>query len=73
MARLYGPNKPDDYTSGMAKTVVPRFKPQRRPNHFKAWRKFRGYTLERAAELAGMSIGNISAMGGVPKGTPRTA
>lgn len=46
----------------MAKKVVPRFKPVRRATYFRAWRKYRGYTLEQAAELAGMSIGNISAM-----------
>lgn len=46
----------------MAKKVVPRFKPHRRPTYFRAWRKYRGYTLEQAAELSGMSIGNISAM-----------
>lgn len=46
----------------MAKKVVPRFKPARRPTYFRAWRKYRGYTLEQAAELSGMSIGNISAM-----------
>lgn len=46
----------------MAKRVVPRFKPARRRTFFKEWRKYRGYTLEAAAELSGMSIGNISAM-----------
>lgn len=44
------------------KTVTPRFKVPRRPTYFKAWRKYREYTLEEAAELSGMSIGNISAM-----------
>jgi transcriptional regulator with XRE-family HTH domain len=46
----------------MAKRVVPRFKAPRRRTYFKEWRKFRGYTLEQAAELSGMSVGNISAM-----------
>jgi transcriptional regulator with XRE-family HTH domain len=46
----------------MAKRVQPRFKPPRRRTFFKEWRKFRDYTLEEAAELSGMSIGNISAM-----------
>lgn len=46
----------------MARTVTPRFKSTRRRTFFREWRKYRGYTLEQAAELAGMSIGNISAM-----------
>lgn len=46
----------------MPKRVVPRFKPPRRRTFFKEWRKYRGYTLEQAAELSGMSVGNISAM-----------
>jgi transcriptional regulator with XRE-family HTH domain len=46
----------------MAKRVIPRFKRPRRRTFFRQWRKFRGYTLEQAAELTGMSIGNISAM-----------
>lgn len=62
MVSLSGPLVTPEYNSGMAKRVVPRFKPQRRRTFFKAWRKYRGYTLEQAAELAGMSIGNISAM-----------
>ena len=46
-----------------AKRVVPRFKTRvRRKTHFKAWRKKRGMTLERAAEIAGMTPGNLSAM-----------
>jgi transcriptional regulator with XRE-family HTH domain len=32
------------------------------PTFFKQWRKYRSYTLEQAAEISGMSIGNISAM-----------
>jgi transcriptional regulator with XRE-family HTH domain len=52
---------------GMAKKqvkrVVPRFKTRmRRPTFFKAWRKRRGLTLEQAAEKAGMTPGNLSAM-----------
>jgi transcriptional regulator with XRE-family HTH domain len=46
----------------MAKKVTPRFKVPRKRTFFKQWRKHRGYTLEQAAELSGMSIGNISAM-----------
>ncbi len=47
----------------MAKRVVPRFKAQaRRRTFFKEWRKHRGLTLEAAAERAGMTAGNISAM-----------
>lgn len=46
----------------MAKKVVPRFKPPRRRTFFREWRKYRGYTLEEAAEISKMSIGNISAM-----------
>lgn len=44
--------------------VVPRFKTAvRKQKHFiKEWRNYRGYTLERAAELSGMTPGNISAM-----------
>lgn len=48
----------------MAKKVVPRFKASRvrRRTFFREWRKFRGYTLEQAAELADMTAGNLSAM-----------
>lgn len=47
----------------MAKKVTPRFKGTvRRRTFFKEWRKYRGMTLEAAAELSGMSVGNISAM-----------
>lgn len=47
----------------MAKKVVPRFKARtRRRTFFREWRKFRGYTLEQAAELADMTAGNLSAM-----------
>ena len=43
--------------------VVPRFKAKaRRRTFFKEWRKHRGLTLEAAAERAGMTAGNISAM-----------
>ena len=43
--------------------VVPRFKAKvRRRTFFKEWRKHRGLTLEVAAERAGMTAGNISAM-----------
>jgi transcriptional regulator with XRE-family HTH domain len=44
--------------------VVARFKTTvRKQKHFlKEWRLYRGMTLERAAELAGMTAGNISAM-----------
>jgi transcriptional regulator with XRE-family HTH domain len=42
---------------------VPRFKAKaRQRTYFKEWRKFRGMTLEAAAEAAGMTAGNISAM-----------
>lgn len=52
---------------GMAKKtvkrVVPRFKTRlRRPTFFRQWRKHRGMTLEEAAEKAGMTPGNLSAM-----------
>jgi|SRR5437868_7164023 len=47
----------------MAKKVTTRFKARvRRRTFFKEWRKHRGLTLERAAELAGMTAGNLSAM-----------
>ena len=43
----------------MAK-VKPRFK-QGHPRHFcREWRKFRGYTLEKSAEIAGVTHGAIS-------------
>jgi transcriptional regulator with XRE-family HTH domain len=42
--------------------VTPRFKPPRRPTFFRQWRKYRELTLEEAAELSGMTPGNISAM-----------
>lgn len=43
--------------------VNPRFKsPQRQRTFFKEWRKYRGLTLEAAAERANMTAGNISAM-----------
>lgn len=45
------------------KRVTPRFKERvRRPTFFKQWRKKRGMTLEVAAEKAGMTPGNLSAM-----------
>ena len=49
---------------GMAKKVTPRFKQSEleRPTFFKEWRKYRKLTLEQAAERAGMTAGNISAM-----------
>jgi transcriptional regulator with XRE-family HTH domain len=52
---------------GMAKKtvkrVVPRFKTRvRRPTFFRQWRKKRDMTLEEAAEKAGMTPGNLSAM-----------
>ena len=34
----------------------------RHRTYFREWRKYRGHTLEVAAELSGMSVGNISAM-----------
>jgi len=47
----------------MTKKVTPRFKiRQRRRTYFREWRKFRGMTLEQAAEQAGMTPGNLSAM-----------
>jgi transcriptional regulator with XRE-family HTH domain len=47
----------------MAKKVIPRFKTrQRRKTFFREWRKYRGLTLEQAAEKAGMTPGNLSAM-----------
>jgi len=48
----------------MARKVTPRPKTIfRKPNtRFKKWRKYREMTLERAAELSGMTAGNISAM-----------
>lgn len=43
--------------------VTPRFKNRtRRRTFFKQWRKHRVMTLEQAAELAGMTAGNLSAM-----------
>lgn len=53
---------------GMAKKaatrkVIPRFKSRvRRRTFFKEWRKKREMTLEQAAEAAGMTAGNLSAM-----------
>jgi transcriptional regulator with XRE-family HTH domain len=50
-------------TVGLGKKVVPRFKTKgRQPTFFKQWRKHRGLTLEQAAERAGMTAGNLSAM-----------
>lgn len=47
----------------MTKKVTPRFKTrQRRKTFFREWRKYRGMTLEQAAEMAGMTPGNLSAM-----------
>ena len=48
----------------MAKKVIPRPKPPRvrQRTFFREWRKFRGLTLEAAAERAGMTAGNLSAM-----------
>lgn len=45
------------------KRMVPRFKAKsRQRTYFKEWRKYRQLTLEAAAERAGMTAGNISAM-----------
>lgn len=45
------------------KKVIPRFKTRvRRRTFFKEWRKHRGMTLEQAADAAGMTAGNLSAM-----------
>lgn len=41
--------------------VTPRFKPAYK-TFFREWRKYRRLTLEQAAELAGMTAGNLSAM-----------
>lgn len=48
----------------MAKKVTSRLKEvkRRRRTFFREWRKYRDLTLERAAELSGMTAGNISAM-----------
>ena len=47
----------------MAKKVISRLKPVPRfRTFFKEWRKYRGLTLEAAAERAGMTAGNLSAM-----------
>jgi transcriptional regulator with XRE-family HTH domain len=35
---------------------------QRRRTYFGEWRRYRGYTLEVAAELSGMSVCNIAAI-----------
>lgn len=50
---------------GMAKRtlVQPRFrKRQRRRTFLREWRKYRNLTLEAAADRAGMTAGNLSAM-----------
>jgi transcriptional regulator with XRE-family HTH domain len=50
-------------TKRPVKRVVPRFKTRvRRPTFFRQWRKKRNLTLEEAAEKAGMTPGNLSAM-----------
>lgn len=51
--------------------VKPRFKIRnRRRTFFKAWRKKRGLTIIEAAELSGMSQGNISAVERGGEGDP---
>ena len=46
---------------GMAKRqVAPRPKGQFRPTFIRQWRKYRGLTLERLADRAGMTAGNLS-------------
>lgn len=48
---------------GLGDKVMPRFKGgNRQPTFFKQWRKHRKLTLEKAAERAGMTAGNLSAM-----------
>lgn len=42
--------------------VTPNFKAEPARQFFKPWRKYRKMTLEEAAEAAGMTAGNISAM-----------
>lgn len=42
------------------KTVVPRFKPQRRRTFIREWRKFRGMTQEQLADRLGWSVSNVS-------------
>lgn len=50
-------------TKRPTKRPSPAFKTRvRRKTFFKAWRKKRKMTLEQAAEKAGMTAGNISAM-----------
>jgi len=47
----------------MAKRVTTRLKgQQRRRTFFREWRQYRNLTLEAAAERAGMTAGNLSAM-----------
>lgn len=65
MVALSGTEEAGGYAFSMAKRqlVKPRFKSTFRSRHFfRQWRKYRGMTLERAAELAGMTAGNLSAM-----------
>lgn len=48
----------------MTRKPLPRRKivADRQKTYFKEWRKYRELTLEEAAELAGMTAGNLSAM-----------
>ncbi len=63
MARLGGTDAADALNYGMARKVVPRFKAKaRHRTFFREWRKYRHLTLEVAAERAGMTAGNLSAM-----------
>lgn len=65
MVPLYGTEDVDGYAYGMAKKqlVKPRLKTVFRSRQFfRQWRKYRDMTLEQAAEIAGMTAGNLSAM-----------
>lgn len=40
--------------------VVPRFRRQIRPTHIRAWRQYRGLTLQATADRVGTSIGGFT-------------
>lgn len=53
-------NRAARQTVPMAKTVVPRPKPQKRRHFIKQWRKHRNLTQEQLAERVGVTPGAIS-------------
>lgn len=57
---LCGVDRPRNYAFGMAKSKSRQAPRQWRRNFLREWRQLRGFSIERLAELSGVSPGNIS-------------